>query len=68
MREQTSQFKREAIYRRMEIIRRLKSEISLESYSNIIPDPFPQEKGYEVEVLSLYALDIIAAFSQNRNE
>ncbi len=66
MREQTRQFKREDIYRRLEIIRQLKSEINVENYRKIVPDPFPPKNGHEVEVLAFYALNIIKAFSQNK--
>lgn len=68
MREQTRQLKREDVYRRLEIIRQLKKEISTEGYNHFAPDAFSEKRGHDVCILAYFANDIIKAFSEDKEK
>ncbi|MBR5195474.1 MAG: hypothetical protein IKW48_04950 [Akkermansia sp.] len=68
--KQTRQFRRDDIYRRLEIIKSLKSEIRIENHCGLAPEPFGDKRGnpkrgYEVYVLAWFAKDIERALLKN---
>lgn len=62
MKEQTRQFKREDIYKRLEIIRQLKPSITLNSYFAYVPDYLTKSPEQAVSILATFANDIIRSF------